>query len=382
VPVERILTTHTGSLPRPEDLARMVLRRDDGEPVDGFEERLRAAVEQIVAQQVDAGVDIVSDGEQGKISYVTYVKDRLTGFEREPVERAGSWTPNAHADYGERFTAQVAGTTYTRPRPACVGAIRYVGLGETQRDVANVRAAAAAAGAGEAFITAPSPALVAGCFENRHYPSDEEYRTAIADAMREEYRAICEAGVILQLDCPDLGGGSSVHPSTEQRRRAVARNVELLNHALGDLPAERLRMHVCWGNYDGPHDHDVELAEIIDLLLSAGPAGLSIEASNPRHAHEWEVFEDVRLAEGKYLIPGVIESTNNFVEHPRVVAQRILHYAGLVGPERVVAGSDCGFGTWLGSARVEPSVVWSKLRTMADGARIASAELGSRTAVG
>jgi len=381
VPFERILTSHTGSLPRPDDLARMVLLRDDGEPVDDFEERLREATEQIVGQQVDAGVDIVSDGEQGKISYLTYIKDRLTGFEGEssPMHTAG--TPDEHADYTEKFAAQVANTTFTRPRPACVGPIRYRGRDEVQRDIANLRAAADAAGAGGTFMTSPSPALIAAAFENRHYPSDEEYVTAIADAMGEEYRAICDAGVTLQLDCPDIGGGASQHASADHRRAAVARSVEVLNYAVGDLPPERMRMHVCWGNHDGPHDHDVELGEIVDLVLTARPAGLSVEASNPRHGHEWEVFEDVRLPDGKYLIPGVVESTNNFVEHPRLVAQRILRYARVVGPDRVVAGSDCGFGTWLGSVRVVPSVVWSKLRTMAEGARLASEELRSPLAV-
>ncbi|MCI0634452.1 MAG: cobalamin-independent methionine synthase II family protein [Actinobacteria bacterium] len=379
---ERILTTHTGSLPRPDDLARMVLQRDDGQQVGGFEERLRIAIEQIVERQVDAGVDIVSDGEQGKISYVTYIKDRLIGFEGEPSVMPGVRTQDEHPDYSEKFASQVANTAYVRPRPACVGPIRYRGLDETRRDIANLRAAAETVAADQAFMTAPSPALVAGCFENRYYSTEEEYVTAIGDAMGVEYRAICNAGITLQLDCPDIGGGASIHSSADQRRRVVARNIEVLNQALGDLPAERMRMHVCWGNYDGPHEQDVELGEIVDLVLTARPAGLSVEASNPRHAHEWEVFEDVRLPDGKYLIPGVVESTNNFVEHPRVVAQRIMRYARLVGPERVVAGSDCGFGTWLGSVRVAPSVVWSKLRAMAEGARIATQELTSRTARG
>jgi 5-methyltetrahydropteroyltriglutamate--homocysteine methyltransferase len=377
---ERILTTHTGSLPRPDDLASMILARDDGQVVDGLEQRVRAGVEEIVRRQREVGVDVVNDGEQSKISYATYIKDRLTGFEGEPSELPGG---NAllrdHPDFVQRFTSQIDRTSFVRPRPSCTGPISRKDHTAVQQDIANLQAAAQGAGAQHVFMTAASPGVVALFFQNRYYPSQEAYLAAIADAMREEYRAIVDAGITLQLDCPDLAAGPSLH-GPETARQMVAQNVEALNHAVEDIPPERLRLHVCWGNYDGPHEHDVELKDIVDLLLQARPAGLSIEACNPRHAHEWEVFQEVGLPEGKYLIPGVIESTNNFVEHPRVVAQRLLNYARVVGPERVMAGSDCGFGTFLGQGPVAPSIAWAKLQALAEGARLATQAL-STTAV-
>lgn len=375
---ERILTTHTGSLPRPDDLAGMILARDDGQIVDGLDQRVGTAVKEIVRRQREVGVDVVNDGEQSKISYATYIKDRLTGFEGEPSELpGGDALVREHPDFVQRFTSQIDRTSFVRPRPSCTGPISRKDHTAVQQDIANLQAAAQAAGAEHVFMTAASPGVVALFFQNRYYPSQEAYLAAIADAMREEYRAIAEAGITLQLDCPDLAAGPSLH-GPGSARQMVAQNVEALNHAVQDIPPERLRLHVCWGNYDGPHEHDVELKDIVDLLLQARPAGLSIEACNPRHAHEWEVFEQVRLPEEKYLIPGVVESTNNFVEHPRVVAQRLLNYARVVGPERVMAGSDCGFGTFLGQGPVAPSIAWAKLQTLAEGARLATQALSQQ----
>jgi 5-methyltetrahydropteroyltriglutamate--homocysteine methyltransferase len=378
VSVQRILTTHTGSLPRPDDLARMIFARDDGEAVEGIDERVREAVRDVVGVQVETGIDLVNDGEQGKIGYSTYVKDRLTGFEGE-AERPSSRRPEMeeHPDFAARFGAQISSARLRVP--ACTGDIRVKDAGAARRDVENLKAAAAAKGVdpGRLFMTAASPGVVSHFFANHHYPSREAFLGAIADAMRDEYRTIVESGIALQVDCPDLA--MSRHSmfadrSVEEFRREAALSVEALNHALAGLPQERLRMHVCWGNYEGPHTHDVELRDIIDIVLTARPAGVSVEASNPRHGHEWRVFEEVRLPEGKYLIPGVIDSTNNYVEHPDLVAQRLLRYASVVGADRVVGGSDCGFGTFAGMATVAPSITWAKFRSLAEGARRASAE--------
>jgi 5-methyltetrahydropteroyltriglutamate--homocysteine methyltransferase len=378
---ERFLTTHTGSLPRPDDLAGMVLDRDDGKTVEGLDARIRQGVVDIIQQQRAAGVDVVNDGEQSKISYATYIKDRLTGFEGEPSGLpGGDALLRDHPDFAQRFMSQISDTTFVRQRPACTGPIQYRDLSAVQRDIANLQTAGAGAGDDRIFMTAASPGVVALFFENRYYPNDEAFVNAIADAMRAEYQAIADAGIILQLDCPDLGAGPSMI-GPDEGRRSVERNIQALNRAVGGIPAERMRLHVCWGNYDGPHEQDVELRDIVDLLLQARPAGLSVEACNPRHAHEWEVFRDVALPDGKYLIPGVVESTNNFVEHPRVVAQRLLNYARVVGPERVMAGSDCGFNTFLGQGPVAPSVTWAKLQTMAEGARLATAEVTAGVAV-
>ena len=318
-------------------------------------------------------MDVVNDGEQGKISYATYIKDRLTGFEGEPSNLpGGDRMLRDHPDFAARFMAQVDQTAFVRPRPACSGPITRRDHAAAGRDIANLKAATS--GAGRVFMTAASPGVVALFFENRYYSDEDAYLGAIADAMREEYLAIVNAGITLQLDCPDLAAGPSLVGPADARR-LVARNVEALNHAVRDIPPESMRFHVCWGNYDGPHEQDVPLGDILDLLLTARPAGMSIEACNPRHAYEWEVFADVPLPDGKYLVPGVVESTNNFVEHPRTVAQRLLNYARVVGPERVVAGSDCGFGTFLGQGPVAPSVTWSKLQAMAEGARLATAQV-------
>lgn len=381
--MERILTTHTGSLPRPDDLSEMLLARDRGEPCDAADlaSRARAAVTEIVRQQVAAGVDVVNDGEQSKSSYATYVKDRLTGFERVD-NPAGAWRlPRDIADFPGYDSARRQGSgVATAVRPTCTGPITSRGLEALQQDVANLQAALAAVPATEAFMTAASPGVVAMFLPNQHYPSEEAYLGAVADAMRPEYEAIVAAGLVLQLDCPDLGTGAAWAPSVDAFRQQMALRIEAINHAVASIPADRMRLHVCWGNYEGPHHHDVALRDIVDVLFTAKPQGLSFEAANPRHAHEWEIFEDVQLPDGKVLIPGVLDSTTNYIEHPDLVAQRIRQFARLVGRENVIAGGDCGFATWAGPPRVDPRIVWAKLAAMAEGARRASRTLwGSST---
>ena len=378
--MSRILTTHTGSLPRPEDLAQMIFDRDSGGTVEGFEERVRKAVRDIVAEQVEAGVDLVNDGEQSKIGYSTYVKDRLTGFDGE-AERPASRRPEMeeHPDFAQRWATQI-GSVRLRA-PACTGEIHLKDPDAVHRDIDNLKEAAREAGVDDShlFLSAASPGVVSHFFANHYYPTREAFLAAIADAMRDEYRAVVDAGITLQLDCPDLAMSRHsmfADKTTDEFRREVELGVEALNHAVDGLAPERLRMHICWGNYEGPHTHDVELKDIIDLVLTARPNGISVEACNPCHAHEWQVFENVTLPEGKYLIPGVVDSTNNYVEHPDVVAQRLLRYADVVGAERVVGGSDCGFGTFAGMSTVAPSITWAKLRSLSEGARRASAELG------
>ncbi len=371
--MDRILTTHTGSLPRPDDVARAILERADGGSPEHLEERVTEAVAEVVRRQVETGIDVVNDGETGKIGYSTYVTERLTGFDGE--DTGGHIRPADlvdHPDFARRRSARQLHL------PACNGDIRVKDPGAVQRDIANLRAAAAGAGARQLFMTAASPGVIALFLPNRHYPNREAYLAAIADAMRSEYRAIVDAGVTLQLDCPDLAMGRHIQfgsSSLEEFRREAALNVEALNHAVQGIAPERMRMHVCWGNYEGPHHRDVELADIVDIVLRAAPAGISVEAANPRHGHEWQVFQDVRLPDGRYLIPGVIDSTNNYVEHPMLVAQRLRRYAGVVGRERVMAGSDCGFGTFVQERwTVVPSVTWAKLASMVEGARMASVE--------
>ena len=361
---ERILTTHTGSLPRRPDLLEMLLRREEGQPVDDdkFEALVRAAVGETVLKQADAGVDVLNDGEQGKPGYTVYVKDRLTGFEgEEPAPR-----PSREAvDFPEYFQRRTRGRTVRRP--ACTGPVAWKNRDAVDKDIVNLKAALEGVNAEEVFMTAASPGNVASYHKNRYYGSDEEYLFTMADVLKEEYDAIIRAGFLLQVDCPDL---------TTSRRKSVELRVEVLNHALRDIPPDRARMHVCWGNSEGPHHLDVPLSEIIDILLRARPAGLSIEGANPRHEHEWNVFERVKVPEGTVLIPGVLDSTTNFIEHPELVAQRIVRYAKVVGRENVIAGTDCGFGTNVTDTPVvDGRIVWAKLQAMAEGARIASQEL-------
>ena len=375
--MEPFLTTHTGSLPRPSELADLLFDREDGKQTDGFEEGVRQAVEATVRRQVDAGVDVVNDGEMSKIGYSTYVARRLTGFGPPPSEIRRS-RPGLSDEFGDfaPFGTGSRGFSYTRSN-ACIGDVKVADAESVHTDVANLKAAADASGASQLFMTAASPGVISYFLPNFHYPSREEYLAALVEAMRPEYRAIVDAGITLQLDCPDLAMTRGAYGSLEEFRRVAAENVEALNEAVAGLPPERLRVHLCWGNLEAPHTNDVELTDVIDLVLRTVPAGISLEGCNPRHGHEWQVFEDVKLPDDRYLIPGVIDSTTNFVEHPDLVAQRLERYAGVVGPERVMAGTDCGFGTFTGVGRVAPSVTWAKLATMAEGARRAAARLSS-----
>ncbi|HXU53358.1 MAG TPA: cobalamin-independent methionine synthase II family protein [Casimicrobiaceae bacterium] len=377
---ERFLTTHTGSLPRPDDLVRTMFAKEEGVPVDreALDRHIAAAVAEVVRKQVDAGIDIVDDGEMSKPSYATYVKDRLTGF-------GGEGNTFVYQDLAEfpRLAKRVFGDPgrSRRKTPACNGPIAVRDKSAAATDVAHLKAAMAASGATEGFLTAASPGVVSLFFRNEHYPSDEAYLAAIADAMRHEYTTIADAGLTLQVDCPDLGMGRHIQYaelSLAQWRRKAELHVEALNHALAGIPPERLRMHLCWGNYEGPHHCDVALADVIDIVFKARPSTIAMEAANPRHAHEWALFDNVKLPDGKILVPGVIESKSNFVEHPELIAQRIGRYAERVGRENVMAGSDCGYGTWVGQSAVDPDVVWAKLAAMAEGAAIASRRFWKR----
>jgi 5-methyltetrahydropteroyltriglutamate--homocysteine methyltransferase len=372
---ERFLTTHTGSLPRPEDLVRTMYAREEGVPVDSaaLERRVAAAVDEVVRKQAQAGIDVVNDGEMSKPSYATYVKDRLEGF-------GGSGNTFVYQDLAEfpNLAKRVFGDPgrSRRKTPACNAAIGVRDAAAARRDVEHLKAALAAVHVEDAFLTAASPGVVSLFFRDDHYGSEEAYLAAIADAMRHEYETIAAAGLVLQIDCPDLGMGRHIqyaNLSLAEFRKKAEMHVEALNDALGNIPADQLRMHLCWGNYEGPHHCDVPLADVIDIVFRAKPSAIALEAANPRHAHEWAVFEEVKLPDGKMLIPGVIESKSNFVEHPELIAQRIARYANLVGRENVMAGSDCGYGTWVGQAAVDPDVVWAKMAAMAEGARIASA---------
>jgi 5-methyltetrahydropteroyltriglutamate--homocysteine methyltransferase len=377
---ERFLTTHTGSLPRPDDLIRMMYAKEEGVPVDAaaLADRVAMAVAEAVRKQVGSGIDVVNDGEMSKPSYATYIKDRLSGF-------GGTGNTFVYQDLVEfpNLAKRVFGDPgrSRRKTPACNGPIGVRDPGAAQADVDHLKAAFAAVGAEEMFMTAASPGVVSLFFRNEHYPSEEAYLHAIADAMRHEYETIANAGIVLQIDCPDLGMGRHIQHAdlslAEWRRKALL-HVEALNHAVAGIPPDRMRIHLCWGNYEGPHHCDVPLGDVIDIVFRARPAAIAIEAANPRHAHEWALFEKVKLPEGKMLIAGVIESKSNFVEHPELIAQRIGRYAKLVGRENVMAGSDCGFGTWVGQAAVDPDVVWAKMAAMAEGARIASREFWKR----
>jgi 5-methyltetrahydropteroyltriglutamate--homocysteine methyltransferase len=371
---DRFLTTHTGSLPRPEDLIRMMFAKEEGIPV---EPRARCAHSKRRSaddcrSQTAAGLDIVNDGEMSKPSYATYIKDRLDGFGGEsqppPYPDLVAY-PGLHQKvYGDRGRAR-------RKMPGCNAPISARDREAVKIDIDNLKAGAAGAKAEDLFMSAASPGVVSLFFHNDYYKTHEEYLYAIADAMQYEYEAIAGAGLVLQLDCPDLGMGRHVQfvdLSLEEFRRKARLHVDALNHAVRNIPPEQMRMHLCWGNYEAPHQMDVPLADIIDVVFLARPGAISFEAANPRHAHEWAVFETVKLPDGKVLIPGVLESKSNFIEHPELVAQRIGRYATLVGRENVMLGTDCGYGTWVGQAAVDPDVVWGKLAAMAEGARLAS----------
>ncbi len=371
---ERFLCTHTGSLPRPEDLIKAMYAKEEGIPIDrtALGQRIKAAVAEVVGKQAEAGIDLINDGEMSKPSYATYIKDRLKGF-------GGTGNTFVYQDLAEfpRLEKRVFGDPgrSRRKTPACNAAISVGDEAAAGIDVANLKAALAGVKSEGAFMSAASPGVISLFFRNDHYPSFEKYIFAIAEAMRHEYETVAKAGIVLQLDCPDLGMGRHIQYadlSVAEFRKRAELHIEALNHATANIPMEQLRMHLCWGNYEGPHHCDVPLKDIVDVVFKARPQALSFEAANPRHAHEWTVFETVKLPDGKILIPGVLESKSNFIEHPELVAQRIARYAKLVGRENVIAGSDCGYGTWVGQAAVDPDVVWAKLKAMADGARLAT----------
>jgi 5-methyltetrahydropteroyltriglutamate--homocysteine methyltransferase len=374
---ERILTTHTGSLPRPPRLRETLVALDGGTRPDpaAFAEQVGEAVNDIVARQVQLGVDVVNDGEMGKVSYSTYVTDRLSGFGDTgsfPVLREVQEFPEWGQASGFDQVDQLLHTQ------ACIGDVAYVNREPLEADLANMKAAVEASSPTEAFMTAASPGVISMFLENRHYPSHEAYIGALADAMKEEYDAIHAAGFVLQLDCPDLAAGRHVQAadgSLSDWKKLIELHIDAINTATRDIPPEDMRLHLCWGNYEGPHNLDVPMAEIIGTVLTARPSAISFEAANPRHEHEWRVFEDIELPEDKLLLPGVIDSTTNYIEHPELVAQRIIDYAGAVGRERVIASSDCGFGTFAGLNTVASDVTFAKLAAMAEGARLASGEL-------
>ena len=379
---ERILTTHTGSLPRPKALIDLVLGREKGQHVapELFEAETATAVDEVVAQQVKAGIDIVSDGEMSKPSYTTYIRHRVAGIEPDPraAEKGREIMVGrdllAHPDFADRRR-----NFSDLPFPGCVGELRYKDKSALDRDLAHLKAAAGKSKPADVFMTAPSPGILTRFIINLHYPSEDAYVEALAGVLKTEYRAIVDAGFVLQIDAPDLGSARNNqyrHLSDDEFRKIAERNIAALNGATAGLPADKMRLHICWGNYEGPHTHDLPLTKIIDIAFKARMQAISIEAANPRHDHEWEDLKEVDIPDDKILIPGVIDSTTNFVEHPRLVAQRIGRYADIVGRERVIAGVDCGFGTSVRSdPMVADSIVWAKLRALHDGAEIASKRL-------
>jgi len=379
VTMARIKTTHVGSLPRSQEVVDFIFAREKGTPYDtaAFAACMTQAAAETVGRQVAAGVDIVSDGETSKISYATYVKDRYTGFE-------GDGPRNAPADlkmfpsFLERLKED--GGTPTYARPECVGEVKSKGQGELQEDIANLKAGMATHGAHEGFMNAASPGVIALFLQNRHYKTRDAYLAALSDAMREEYRTIVDAGLMLQLDCPDLALSRHMlfaDLSDEDFVKVADSHVEALNAALEGIDPARVRVHICWGNYEGPHVCDIGMEKVFPTLMRTRAGQVLFETSNPRHAHEWVVFRDrkAEIPEDKILVPGVIDSTTNFVEHPEVVAQRVERFSEIVGPERVIAGSDCGFGTFAGFGAVDPEIAYAKLGALAEGVRLVNARL-------
>jgi 5-methyltetrahydropteroyltriglutamate--homocysteine methyltransferase len=378
----RILTTHVGSLPRPQQVVDQLFAQDSGLNYNAaeFDLSMAAEVAAVVDKQRDAQVDVVSDGEMSKISYATYIRHRLTGFEIGEMPRA---TPRDLDDFPE-FKERLAklGATPKYHRPICRGPIAVKDLSGLHKDIANLKTACAAQGISRAFMNSASPGLIAVFQPNDYYPSHITYLEALANAMRTEYEAIVAAGLDLQIDAPDLGMGRHIKfrdASDDEFLRNAHMQVEVLNHALRNVPAHKIRMHICWGNYEGPHHHDIGLDKVLGVLCKAKPSTLLFEGANPRHAHEWEVWQAAQrkglVPEDKILCPGVLDSTTNFIEHPQLVKQRLLQYAHIVGRERVMAGTDCGFGTFAGFGAVHPPIAYAKLKSMAEGAALASALL-------
>src|SRR5688572_3811182 len=375
----RFLTTHVGSLPRPQDLMEIMWAREDGIPVDkaAVDERIHEAVKDMVARQIKAGVDVVNDGEMPRPSYATYVKDRLNGFGGtgntfafQDIEDFPQTKARVFADPGRKH----------RKTPACDGPVSVRDRDAPRQDAQRLKEALKAHPGASGFISAASPGVITFFFRNDYYSTHEDYVFAVAEAMRHEYEAIASAGITLQIDCPDLAMGRHTqfaHLSLSEFRDRMALHIEALNRALVNIPAEQVRMHVCWGNYPGPHHCDVPYADIVDLIWKAKPHAILFEAANPRHAHEWSMFESLKVPDGKVLVPGVIECQSNYIEHPELVAQRIGRYANLVGRDNVMAGVDCGFSIHVGSGGVDPDVVWAKLAALAEGAAIATKKFWS-----
>ena len=391
---DRILTTHVGSLPRPSDLLAFLEACERDEAVDqaAFEARLAEAVREVVARQVAAGIDSVCDGEQSKISYTFYVRHRLSGIGSAPGAEPGRPPLTAqhrdvadHPDFAERLRASRTGSQWFNAPvvPCCTAPVAYRDRRPLERDLKNLAAACAAAKPLEAFVNAASPGVLTKFVPDRYYNNEDAYVAALAEALKEEYEAIYRAGLILQIDAPDLGSARHnqyQHLSEAEFLRIAERNVAALNHATASIPPEAMRLHICWGNYEGPHTHDIPLAKVFDLCMRARPQALLFEAANPRHAHEWEDLKSAKIPDDKIMMPGCIDSTTNFVEHPRLVAQRICNVANIVGRERVVAGTDCGFATFAAQQNaVVPSIAWAKLAALAEGARIASDRLWGRS---
>lgn len=374
----RILTTHVGSLPRPQDVVDQVFAEDKGEDVDRdeYERVILGAVRERVRDQVEAGVDLVSDGEMSKIGYATYIRHRLSGFEVGDVPRATPADLDAYPSFRDRLAKEGATAKYLRP--ICRGPITYEHREPLERDLQRLRTATEGQPVAGAFMNAPSPGVIALFQPNEYYDSVDEYLDALAEAMKTEYEGIVEAGFYLQIDAPDLAMGRHImyrdRPDDEFVAGA-ARHIEALNRALRDVPADRVRLHLCWGNYEGPHHLDIGVEKIIDVVLGAKPSTILFEAANPRHAHEWTTWRDADIPDDKVLAPGVLDTTTNFIEHPELVAERIIRFADIVGPERVLAGTDCGFGTWAGFGPIDPAICWAKLRSLSEGARLASERL-------
>ncbi len=378
---DRILTTHVGSLPRPQEVVDLLFAEDRGEPYDAAksEDILRRSVNEVAQLQSEVGIDVVSDGEMSKISYATYIRHRLTGFEPGNVPRATPADLDDYPEYRDKIAAMGATPKYLRP--ICKAPIKVKNLEPLQRDIARLKDSITRTKAAEGFLTAASPGLIAVFQPNEYYPSHQAYLEALAEAMRTEYETIVKSGLLLSVDCPDLAMGRHIKfrdAPDEEFLRNAALQIEALNHALAGIPADHVRLHICWGNYEGPHTRDIPLVKILPVVLKAKPMAFLIEGANPRHEHEWELWKSQKLPDDKVLVPGVLDTSCNFVEHPELVAQRIVRYAELIGRDRVIAGTDCGFGTFAGFGAVHPAICWQKMRSLAEGARLATKKLWGR----
>jgi 5-methyltetrahydropteroyltriglutamate--homocysteine methyltransferase len=372
----RILTTHTGSLPRSRDLLNLLIAEQSRPGADrsALDAAIQRAVAEVVQKQAAHGLDVINDGEQGRVDYTVYIKDRLTGFDGESAPPLGT----GDEEFPELAAVLRQFASPFQNRPACTGPVTWKDWSAVEAEVRNLKAAMANVPAEEFFMTSPSPGQIARFLQNRYYADEETYLYALADVMKAQYDAIVDAGFVLQLDCPDLALSRHTvfaHLSLEAFRQVIAMHVEALNYAVRNIPSDRMRMHICWGSTMGPHHTDVPLRDIVDIVLNGRPAALSFPGANPRHAHEWKIWKEVQLPEGKIIIPGVIDSTSNFVEHPELVAERIVRYANVVGREHMMAGVDCGFGTFAGRIQVDSKIVWLKLQALTEGARLASQEL-------